>query len=77
MSVNIREELHKIIDQVESDQVLRAVYTLLEKEVREDIDFKLSPEQEAELDRRAALHRSGESKSYSWEESLKKIRSGQ
>jgi putative addiction module component (TIGR02574 family) len=72
----IREELHKIIDLVEDKKILEAVYTILEKEVKESTDFELSEEQKAELDRRIYRHKKGETKSYSWEEAKQKIRSG-
>lgn len=74
--LKIRENLHKIIDQVEDEKILKAVYVLLEKEIVNNIDYELTVEQQAELDRRIAKHESGESKSYSWEEVKQKIRSG-
>jgi hypothetical protein len=48
----IRENLHKIIDQVEDEKILEAVYTILEKEVKVVTDFELSDEQKSELDLR-------------------------
>jgi len=71
----IRENLHKIIDQVEDEKILEAVYTILEKEVKVVTDFELSDEQKSELDRRVKRHKNGETKSYSWEDAKQKVRS--
>ncbi|WMJ75522.1 addiction module protein [Cytophagaceae bacterium ABcell3] len=72
----IREELHKIIEQVEDEKILQAVHTILEKEVKETVGFDLTEEQKTELDKRIERHKKGESKSYTWEEAKQKIRSG-
>lgn len=74
--VKIREDLHKIIDQVEDEKILEAVYVLLERELRERENFTLNTAQIEELDSRIERHKNGETKSYSWEEALQRIRSG-
>ena len=47
------------------DSKVKAVYTLLEKEIENDQAFVLSDEQLQILDRERELHLSGKSKSYS------------
>lgn len=46
------------------DSKVKAVYTLLEKEIENDLAFVLSDEQLQILDRERELHLSGKSKSY-------------
>jgi len=50
------------------DTKIKAVYTLLEKEIEEKNAFTLTDEQLEILDREHELHMSGKSKSYSWTE---------
>lgn len=76
IKVKIREDLHKIIDQLEDERILEAIYVLLEHELRQRDEFMLSPENLIKLDNREERHKNGDSRSYSWEESLQKIRSG-
>ena len=71
----IREVLHRIIDQVEDEKILGAVYTILEKEVKQFNSYDLNDEQKDELDQRVESHKNGKTKSYSWEEAKLKIRS--
>ena len=57
------------------DTKIKAVYTLLEKEIEEKDAFTLSDEQLEILDREHELHISGKSKSYSWAEAERIIKS--
>jgi len=50
------------------DIKIKAVYTLLEKDIEEKNAFTLTDEQLEILDRERELHISGKSKSYSWAE---------
>lgn len=50
------------------DIKIKAVYTLLEKEIKEKNAFTLTDEQLEILDREHELHTSGKSKSHSWTE---------
>ena len=56
------------------DTKIKAVYTLLEKEIEEKDAFTLSDEQLEILDREHELHISGQSKSYSKTEAIEMIK---
>ena len=70
-SIKLKENLHKLIEEIDDKEILKAVYTILEREVS---DFELTDSQKKELDRREKRHKSGESNSYNWEETKKIIR---
>jgi hypothetical protein len=70
----LKKELHQAIDHIEDEQFLNAIYTILSNKLNE-FEYVLTKEQELELDRRIAAHKSGESKSYSWAEAKKLIKS--
>ena len=56
------------------DNKVKAIYTLLEKDMEEKEQFVLSDEQLLILDKERELHLSGQSKSYSIVESFQIIR---
>jgi putative addiction module component (TIGR02574 family) len=65
----IREELHKIIEEVSDVKILEAIYTLLEKEVKKDHqDMELSEEHKKILDERLASYRANPEDLLDWEE---------
>jgi putative addiction module component (TIGR02574 family) len=70
----LKKELHQAIDNIQDEQFLKAIYTILSEKMSE-YHYSLSRDQEAELDRRIAAHKSGESKSYSWPQAKKLIKS--
>ncbi|HEY0652141.1 MAG TPA: addiction module protein [Chryseosolibacter sp.] len=71
MSVSkIREELHLLIDKVDED-TLNWIYGMIKIEEER---MPLTEEQRLELDQRISRHERGESKSYTWEETLKLIK---
>lgn len=57
------------------DNKIKAVYTLLEKDIEEKHSFILSDEQLQILERERELHLSGQSKSYTKAEALQMIKS--
>lgn len=64
----IREELHKIIEEVQDEKILEAIYTLLEKEVRkEQSDAELSEEHKRILDERLASYKANPDYVLDWE----------
>jgi putative addiction module component (TIGR02574 family) len=67
-TVNLKKNIHKAVDKIDDPELLRAVYTILEREIENAEQYELTPAQKKELDRRLANHKSGKSKSYSWEE---------
>jgi putative addiction module component (TIGR02574 family) len=68
----LKTELQQLIDQLDDEKMLEAVYTILSSQspIKE-----LTDEQKAELDKRLEQHEAGESESYSWEEVKKRVRS--
>lgn len=65
----IREELHRIIEEVQDEKILEAIYTLLEKEVKKDHSgTPLSEEQKRLLDERLASYYSNPDDLLDWEE---------
>lgn len=58
-SVNtLREKLHHYIDQVE-DKKIKAIYTIVQSDIKEEEATELTPAQKKELDKRLADHKSG------------------
>ena len=56
------------------DSKIKALYTLLQNDIEESIHAVFSTEQLQILNEEHAMHISGETKSYSWEESKEIIR---
>jgi putative addiction module component (TIGR02574 family) len=67
----IKNKLHNYIDNAEQKK-LKAIYTMLESEI--EATSMLSEEQKKELDFRLDEYMKGKSKSYSWDEAIKKIK---
>jgi predicted GIY-YIG superfamily endonuclease len=67
-AAQIREELHQFINQAD-DRVLNLLYGMM----KADNGGLLTQEQQDDLDKRIARHKSGESQSYTWSEARTKI----
>lgn len=70
--MNIQSTKYAIIEkiiQTKNEGLLSEVQAILEQE-----EFVLTDKQKRELDKRLARHKSGESKSYGWEEVKKRAR---
>ena len=63
----IREELHQFINRAD-EQTLNLLYDMMKADAGQ-----LTKEQQADLDKRIARHKSGESKSYAWSEARAQI----
>ena len=61
----LREELHKIIDEVHDEQVLEAVYTLLD---RARLEPELSEEHKKMLDERLASYKANPDDVLDWDD---------
>ena len=70
----IRKELHKAIDVIEDESFLKAVYTIINKQ-KAGVEYDLSPEEWEEIEYIQKQHKSGKSKSYSWDEVKKYAKS--
>lgn len=70
-STALKQELHGYIEQAD-DKILQAIKTLVKPSLQV---IKLSKAQKEELDKRKKAHLAGESKSYSWEQTEKMIKS--
>lgn len=66
----LKENINKIIRDINDKKFLEAVYTIVSNKAGE-IDFDLTDAMKQELDRRKKNHKNGTSKSYSWQ-SVKK-----
>jgi putative addiction module component (TIGR02574 family) len=71
MDINIKADLHRLIDEIEDKALLEAVYTILEKNVSEQ---ELSTEQTKELDKRIKAYEQEETQFYTWEEAKERIK---
>lgn len=69
----IRKKLKTYVDGVD-DKKVKALYTLLQDEIEDSDGFSLSEEHLRILDNEHALHLSGKTKSYSWEDAKEIIR---
>ena len=72
-TTSIKKEIHKAVDSIDDGTFLKAVYTILWKKIKAD-PFELTPTHKAMLDSREQKHSNGESKSYTWNETKKIIR---
>jgi hypothetical protein len=68
----LRKELHKAIDNIEDQSFLKAVFTIVNEK---KFEYDLSPDQWHDVEQAQKLHKSGKSKSYSWEEVKKHAKS--
>jgi hypothetical protein len=68
-STAIRQRLITYLSDAEDDKI-KAIYTLLEREIEDEQSFSLSEEHLEILDRERELHLKGETKSYSKQDSL-------
>jgi hypothetical protein len=72
-TLTIRQKLMTYLADADDSKV-KAIYTLLEREIREDDIFILSDEQLQILDEEHEMHVTGQSKSYSREEANQMIK---
>ena len=73
-TTEIRKELRQYISKADN-RFIQFVYAMMKVDEEGDEDFVLSPLQKKELDTRVKRHKSGESKSYSWEETKQRAKS--
>ena len=66
-TISIRQKLMTYLADADDSKV-KAIYTLLEREIQDDGDFKLTDEQFQILDEERELHLKGLTKSYTREE---------
>jgi putative addiction module component (TIGR02574 family) len=64
-TVTIRKELQEYLNNAD-ERFIQLVYGMMQAD--KSNDFLLSETERKELDKRIARHKTGESKSYSWEE---------
>ena len=70
----LKKELIKAIDNINDAGFLQAVYTIVNEKSHEH-GHDLSAEQWTEIERRRKAYKSGKSKTYSWDETKKMMRS--
>ena len=66
-TAEIKKEIYKAIDNIEDENFLQAVYTIINEKSQEQL-YDLSPEQWAEVDIIQKQHKEGKNNNYSWEE---------
>lgn len=67
-TLRLKNNIHKAVDKIGDENLLKAVYTILEKQIETEDEYSLTLAQQKELSRRLANHQSGKSKTHSWEE---------
>jgi len=72
-TLSIRQKLMAYLADADDSKV-KAIYTLLEREIKEEGDFKLTDEQLGILDKERAMHLSGQTKSYTRQEAAQIIK---
>jgi hypothetical protein len=72
-TLTIRQKLMTYLADAEESKV-KAIYTLLEKDIQEDHSFILTDEQLQILDKEHEMHVNGESKSYTRQEATQIIK---
>ena len=73
-ATTLKKEQIKAIDNISDAGFLQAVYIIVNEKSREE-EYALSPEQWAEIERRRKNYKNGKSKTYTWEETKKMMRS--
>jgi hypothetical protein len=69
--IDLKQEIHGYIEQVD-DKTLEAIRILMKPGIEQ---LQLTKEQKAELDKRRKNHLMGKSKSYTWDETEKMVKS--
>jgi putative addiction module component (TIGR02574 family) len=70
-SIELKQEIHGYIEQAD-DKILQAIKTLVKPSITQ---IQLSKSQKLELDKRKTAHTSGKSKSFTWEQTEKMLKS--
>jgi len=66
-AIQIKKQLHEYIDAVDSKK-LKAIYTVMEQDIKSHTDIWEDKDFIAELDRRSKSMLDGTAKTYTWEE---------
>ena len=69
----IKKKLAKAISEIDDSDFLKALHTIVSSKQEEEAIYQLSNAQKKELDKRAANHKAGLSKSFSWAEVKKSL----
>ena len=69
----IKKKLAKAINEIDDSDFLKALHTIVSSKQEEEAIYQLSNAQKKELDKRAANHKAGLSKSFSWVEVKKSL----
>lgn len=72
---SIKKELHQAIDSIRDDETLKAFHTILVEKLAH-YDYDLSADQQAEVKKRIAKHKAGLTKSYTWSQVKRLVKSG-
>ncbi len=67
-SINIKEEIHQMINDIDDIEFLKAVQTIILTKANNATDDNLSDEEINMLNEREEKYLSGKSKTYTWEE---------
>ena len=68
----LRKNLHKFIDEINDEDYLKSIYTILSDKFSEP-DIEYNADLKKLLDERKEKHQRGEGKTYTWPEMKKKI----
>jgi putative addiction module component (TIGR02574 family) len=71
-TTTLKKSIHKAVDHVNDSDILKAVYTILQKNAEEE--YTLTTVQKRELDKRLAEHKSGKLKYSTFDEVKKAAR---
>jgi hypothetical protein len=72
-TLDIRQKLHHYIEPAQ-DKKVKGIYTMVEEEIQEPYDYWNDKEFLSELRRRQEAYKSGQTKTHTLQEALKKIR---
>jgi hypothetical protein len=67
-SINIKEEIHQLINDIDDIEFLKAIQTIISTKANTALDDTLSDEEINMLNEREEKYLSGKSKTYTWEE---------
>ena len=66
-AITIKKNLHKVIDNIEDESILKAVFKLLSSSSTESKQYELTPSQQAIVEERLSSYEKGQSVTTSWE----------
>ena len=73
-AAEIKQHLYKAIEEIDDEDFLQAVYTIVASKAAQGEEYELTAEQLNMLEERRAQYLRGEGKSYTWDEVKERLK---